>query len=201
MSAEPQRRWTPEEYLAYERESDSRHEFFEGEIFAMSGASRAHNLICTNIVGTLHPQLKGKGCEKYAGDLRVRIPATGLYTYPDVTVVCDEPQFEDDTCDTLLNPTLIIEVLSPTTQDYDRGRKFAHYRRISSLQIYLLVEQEKAHVEMFTRQREGRWELWETGDLHSELELSAICARLSLADIYDDVPGIHEGVTQSAVPP
>ncbi|MEE8587203.1 MAG: Uma2 family endonuclease [Acidobacteriota bacterium] len=190
MSAEPQGRLGVEEYLALERGSETRHEYLDGEIFAMSGASREHNLIGTNIVGTLHPQLKRPGCEKYANDMRVRIPATGLYAYPDVVVACEEPRFEDDERDTLLNPTLIFEILSPSTEDYDRGRKFVHCRSLPSLQVYLLVAQDRIHVEVFTRQQDDRWVLWETDDLNATLELPAISATLAVADIYDRVPGI-----------
>ncbi len=190
MSAEPQRHLTVEEYLALERESETRHEYLDGEIFAMSGASREHNLIGTNIVGALHPQLKRSGCEQYANDMRVWIPSAGLYTYPDVVVVCDPPHFEDDERETLLNPTLIVEVLSPSTEDYDRGRKFAYYRSIPSLQVFVLVAQDRAHVEVFTRQPDDRWLLWETDDLDGTLELPEIGATLKMADVYDRVPGI-----------
>ncbi len=190
MSAEPQRRLTVEEYLAFERESETRHEFLDGEIFAMSGASREHNLIGTNIVGALHPQLKRHGCEQYANDMRVWIPAAGLYTYPDVVVVCEPPRFEDDERETLLNPSLIIEVLSPSTEDYDRGRKFAYYRGVSSLRVYLLVAQDRAHVEVFTRQADDRWLLWETEDLDAEIELPEVRATLRLSEIYDRIPGV-----------
>ncbi len=189
MSAEPQQRVTVEEYLALERDSETRHEYLGGEIFAMSGASREHNLIGTNIVGAFHPQLKRHGCEQYANDMRVWIPSAGLYTYPDVVVVCDPPRFEDDERETLLNPTLIVEVLSRSTEDYDRGRKFAYYRSIPSLQVYVLVAQDRAHVEVFTRQPDDRWVLWETDDLDATLELPEIGATLKVAEIYDRVPG------------
>ncbi len=197
MSAEPQRRSTVEEYLALERESETRHEYLDGEIFAMSGASREHNLIGTNIVGALHSQLKRHGCEQYANDMRVWIPEADLYTYPDVAVVCDPPRFEDDERETLLNPTLIIEVLSPSTEDYDRGRKFAYYRSVPSLQVYLLVAQDRAHAEIFTRRPDDRWLLWETGDLDATLELPEIGAALKMADVYDRVPGVTVPVTAS----
>lgn len=192
MSAEPQRRLTVEEYLALERESETRHEYLDGEVFAMSGASREHNLIGTNLVGALYSQLKRHGCEQYANDMRVHIPATGLYTYPDLVVVCGEPRFEDDERETLLNPNLIVEVLSPSTEDYDRGRKFAHYRSVPSLQIYLLAAQDRAHVEVFTRQPDGRWLLWETDDLGDSIELPEAGAILAMAEIYDRVPGVGE---------
>jgi Uma2 family endonuclease len=203
MSAEPQQRLSVAEYLAFERASETRHEYLNGEIFAMSGASREHNLIGTNIVGALHAQLKRHGCEQYANDMRVRVPASDLYTYPDVVVVCEPPSFEDDEHETLLNPGLIIEVLSPSTEDYDRGRKFAYYRTIPSLRVYLLVAQDRVHVEVFTRQPDDRWLLWETEDLDAELAFFEIGATLAVSAIYDRVPGITapaEGPAARLVP-
>ncbi len=190
MPAQAQRRWTWDEYLAHERKAETKSEFLDGEIFAMSGASRKHNLAAWNIVSALAPQIKKRGCEGYAGDMLVRIPATGLGTYPDLAVVCGEPQFEDDGEDTLLNPTLIIEVLSPSTEDYDHGKKFAHYRSLPSLQVYLLVAQDEVHVELFERHSDNRWILSETRDLEETLDLPMIGATLALADVYDRVPGI-----------
>ena len=136
MAAQPQHKpyVSPQEYLVIEREATYKSEYFNGEMFAMAGASRRwHNLLVTNIVGEIRQQLKGRQCNIYANDMRVRIPSTGLYTYPDVIVVCGEEQFEDDELDTLLNPTLIIEVLSKSTAGYDKGEKFAHYRQLDSL--------------------------------------------------------------------
>src|ERR1700750_1609066 len=123
MSTQPNRYLTPEEYLSIERKAEGRSEYLKGEMFAMVGASRAHNLIVTNLTRELSQQLKGKPCEVYPNDMRVRIPAMGLYTYPDVVVACGTPLFEDDHVDTLLNPTLIVEVLSESTESYDRGKK------------------------------------------------------------------------------
>ena len=133
MSAEPQHKWTFEEYLAYDRESEVRYEYLDGDIFAMGGASRKHNLVNSNIQAALHPQVRIHGCEIYVCDMRVRIPATDLGTYPDIVVVCGEPQFEDEKEDVLTNPTLLVEVLSPSTGDYDHGKEFAHYRTLLSL--------------------------------------------------------------------
>lgn len=129
MSVEPNRRVCIEDYLAWERQAETKSEYLDGEVFAMTGASRPHNLITLNVAASLHGQLKGRGCEAYVGDMRVCIPAVNLYTYPDVTVVCGEPRFDDAEMDTLLNPTLVLEVLSPTTEgqyrDKNRGKKFA----------------------------------------------------------------------------
>src|SRR6266536_2639921 len=124
MSSLPKQRFTPEQYLALEREAEYKSEYYDGEIFAMSGASRAHNLVTVNIATQLNLQLKGRPCETYVGDMRVKVSPTGLYTYPDIVVVCGEPVFEDGQADTLVNPTVLIEVLSPTSEDYDRGRRF-----------------------------------------------------------------------------
>lgn len=190
MIAEPKRKWTPEDYLAYDRETEEKFEYFGGEIFAMSGASRKHNLVNGNAFAALRPQVLGRGCEIYTNDMRVGIPETGLYTYPDIVVACGDPQFEDDSEDTLLNPVLIVEVLSPSTEGYDHGKKFAHYRTLPSLQVYLMVAQDKVHVELYERQEEERWVLSETRDIDRTLELLAIRAKLALKDVYGLVPGI-----------
>lgn len=191
MAAQAQPRWSVEDYLAQERAGEIKHEYYDGEIFVMSGASRAHNLICANLLATLHGQLRPRGCEIYPGDMRVHAPATGLYTYPDVTVACDPPRFEDETFDTLLNPSLIAEVLSPSTEDYDRGRKFAHYRGLPSLQLYLMIAQKEHHIELYVRQAGERWLFSETRDPDAVLDLDALGAKLRMADLYAGVPGIE----------
>lgn len=188
MSAEPHRRVAIEDYLAAERKAETKSEYLDGEIFAMSGASREHNLIVVNVVASLHGQLKGRACETYAGDMRVHVPGTGLYTYPDVTVVCGDPQLEDAELDTLLNPILLIEVLSPSTEGYDRGKKFAHYRTLESFREYVLVSQEEVRVEIFTRQDDGHWLLSEEAvRLEVTVPLASIGCELRLADVYDRV--------------
>jgi hypothetical protein len=130
MTAQPKPRYTPQEYLARERQAEVRSEYFAGEIFAMSGNSRGHNLIVTNAVGELRHRLRHRPCEVYPSNMRVKVEASGLYTYPDVTVVCGEPRFEDAEVDTLLNPMVLMEVLSKSTEAYGRGKKSAHYRRL-----------------------------------------------------------------------
>ncbi len=157
MSRQAETFVTPEEYLAYERRAEYKNEYFDGEIVAMTGASRKHNLIMTNVLGALWEQLRGKPCEVYPSEMRVRIPATNLYTYPDVVVVCGEPNFEDEHVDTLLNPTLIVEVLSKSTAAYERTVKFGHYRTLESLAEYLLVAQDEYHVAQHTKQPDGWW--------------------------------------------
>jgi len=187
MTSVPKRYVTPEEYLAQERRAEFRSEYFRGEIFAMSGASREHNLIAGNLNAEARNQLRDRPCEVYQSDMRVKVSSTGLYTYPDVVVVCGEPRFEDAEVDTLLNPTVLFEVLSETTENYDRGKKFEHYRTLPSLQEYVLVAQDKCHVEQFTRQPDNRWLLWETGNLEGVLSLPSIGCELKLADVYAKV--------------
>lgn len=187
MTAIPKTKLTPEEYLELERNSEERHEYFDGEIFAMSGAKRNHNVIAWNIGGELRQKLKGRDCEAYPADMRVFVPETGLYTYPDLVVVCGEPEFQDDVFDTLLNPILLIEVLSETTEGYDRGKKFQHYRSIESLQEYVLVEQDEARIEKYVRHGDGFWLLSEAIGIDAEIEFASIESRLALAEVYDKI--------------
>jgi Uma2 family endonuclease len=186
MSTQPKTFLSPAEYLELERRAEFKSEYYEGEMFAMAGASRRHAVISTNLIGELRQQLKPRPCEAYSSDLRLRI-TPDLYTYPDVLVVCGEPQFADDQKDTLLNPTLIIEVLSESTRDYDRGRKFQHYRTLPSLAEYLTVDQDEPHVEHWTRQPENRWLLAEFAGLEPGIRLASIDCVLPLAEIYDKV--------------
>jgi Uma2 family endonuclease len=178
---------TPEEYLEFERKSETKHEHFNGEIFAMSDAKRNHNKITTNLNGLVWQHLKGKSCENYSNDMRVFIPKTGLYTYPDIVVVCGEPQFQDNVFDTLFNPLLLIEVLSESTESYDRGKKFQHYRSIESLEEYVLVAQDEARIEKFVKSGDGFWVLSEAVGLGAEIEFSSIECCLALAEVYDKV--------------
>lgn len=186
MSSQPKSYLTPEEYLSIERTSETKNEYFNGEVFAMVGASRKHNLIAGNIFGELRQRLKGKPCEAYTNDMRVRIPATGLYTYPDV-VVCGEPLFEDEHVDTLLNPTFIVEVLSESTESYDRGRKASFYRTVESIAEYLLVSQDEYRVEQYIKQPDNRWLLTDIRSLESKVELSSIKCALPMKEVYDKV--------------
>jgi Uma2 family endonuclease len=193
MSSRPQPRYTPGEYLALERAAEFKSEFFDGQIYAMTGASRNHNRVAGNAFAALHAQLRGRPCEAFIGDMRVKVNATGLYTYPDVVVVCGGPRFEDDQVDTLLNPTVVIEVLSESTERYDRGEKFAHYRRLDSLQEYVLIAQLQVRVERYVRQGE-QWLLSEIGDPDDEVEVGAIGCRLALREIYERVEFQEGGV-------
>jgi Uma2 family endonuclease len=174
------------EYLARERRAEHKCEYVRGEIFAMAGATREHNLIVAAVVRSLGNQLAKRPCEVYPSDMRVRIPS-GLYTYPDVTVACGEPKLLDQRRDTLLNPMVIVDVLSESTEAYDRGKKSEHYRQIASLRHYLLVAADRAHIEVYTRRDDQTWQLTEATGLHSTIELSAIECRLELAEVYDKV--------------
>jgi len=187
MSLQPKPRLTPEEYLALERKAEYKSEYLAGEMFAMAGASERHVSIVANVMYLLVGQLKGRPCKAYASDMRVRVSPTGLYTYPDVVVVCGQPQFADEQQDTLLNPTLLVEVLSESTKDYDRGEKFEHYRTLASLSEYVLIAQDKYHIEHFVRQPDNRWLLSETNRLEDTIHLSSIACDLALAEVYDKV--------------
>jgi len=187
MSSQPTSYLTPEEYLALERQAEYKNEYVDGEVVAMTGASRKHNLIVFNIAREISQQLKGRPCEGYSGDMRVRIPSTRLYTYPDVVIVCGEPQFEDDYVDTLLNPTVIIEVLSESTELYDRGKKFGFYRTIPSLAEYLLIAQDEQRIEQYTKQQDGRWLLSEYRSTDDVAEMASIQCELALKEVYDKV--------------
>jgi Uma2 family endonuclease len=177
-----------EEYLAHERQAEYKSEYIAGEVVAMTGASRKHNLITTNIIVSLGQQLKGRPCELYPSDMRVFIPATNKYTYPDVVAVCEEPQFEDSNVDTLLNPKLIVEVLSDSTEAYDRGKKFRDYRSVESLAEYILIAQDEYRIEQYLRQSDGSWVLTEKRFLEDAMTLVTIQCSLALKDVYDKVP-------------
>jgi len=187
MSTQPETFLTPEQYLEIERKAEYKSEYFEGEMFAMAGAREAHNLVVANLLSQIHSQLRSRPCRVYPSDMRVRVKATGLYTYPDVVVVCGEPRFLDEQRDTLLNPTLIVEILSPTAEAYDRGRKFEHYRSLEFLKEYLLISSERVGAELFTRQLDGRWLLTAATRPAETIELQSVACRIALADIYEKV--------------
>ena len=188
MAINPQTKLTPSEYLAFERsQTDAKHEYLNGEVTLMAGASLEHNRIVSNLVATLHTQMRGRTCDVFSGDMRVHILATGLYAYPDIVALCDEPHLEDDEADILLNPSVIIEVLSPSTEAYDRGAKFDHYRSIESLQTYVLVAQDRPQIEVFQRQEHGDWLLSVAKGLETTVGLSAINCNLTLADVYERI--------------
>ena len=177
---------TPEAYLALERRAQYKSEYINGEILAMSGASRAHNIITVDITTELNIQLRKRGWDVYSGDMRVRTNPTSSYFYPDVVVVCDKPRFEDNVFDTLLNPILIVEVLSPSTETYDRGEKFAHYQEFISLRDYILVAQDRVHV-VHHRLIETQWVQKEFYTPDDVLTLDSIECKLPLRDVYTRV--------------
>jgi Uma2 family endonuclease len=178
---------TSTEYLRRERSSDGRHEYFRGEVFAMAGGSLRHSQITTNVLGELRNQLKGQDCAPQNGDLRIKCP-TGLYTYPDTSVICGAAEFDDELRDTVLNPVVIIEVLSKSTEAYDRGKKFEHYRTIPSLREYVLISQEEPLVQRFLRNENDSWTLLPSvSELSSSVALRSIGIELPLSEIYDRV--------------
>lgn len=186
MAALPQHRLTETEYLTQERLAPGKSEFLDGETFAMAGTSLPHNRISVNTLVALRSQLEGRGCEVFTSDLRLRVAQTGLYTYPDLVVVCGEPDLLDDDHDTLLNPKLIVEILSSSTEAYDRGQKFGHYRTIDSLTDYVLISQDRPLIEHFSRSH-GIWELRAAEGVEAMLELPSIGCRLALAEVYRNV--------------
>jgi len=186
MSSLPKHYYTPEEYLERERLADYRSEYFAGEIFAKAGASRTHNLIVGNVSASLTTQLRERPCEVYANDMRVQADQARQYSYPDVVVVCGEAQFRDGREDTLSNPVVIVEVLSPSTEANDRGEKFMRYRQIPSLTDYVLLSQYARRIEHFVKQPDGSWRMTEANGEDSLLLASTACV-LSLADVYNKV--------------
>ena len=187
MSSELQQKLTEAEYLEIERRSEVKHELVDGTMVAMAGASLAHVLLVTNLVGELGNQLKDREGTVYSSDLRVKIQRSGRFTYPDVAVVCGRLELGTEQRDVLLNPRVLIEVLSESTKDYDRGEKFEHYRSIPSFTEYLLVAQDRHHVEHHVRQKDGRWLLEETDAIADSVVLESIDCRLALAEIYAKV--------------
>jgi len=178
---------SPEEYLRLERQAEYKSEYLNGEIFAMTGANREHNLISINLSSSLSQQLKGKSCEVYGSDMRVKVTTNGLYTYPDVVVACGEPDFEDDEIDTLLNPAVLIEILSTSTERYDRIAKTSYYRTLDSLTEHLLVAQHEYRIEQYIRQEDNLWSLFDYRSLNDIVQLQSIGCSLALRDVYDRI--------------
>jgi Uma2 family endonuclease len=187
MSTVPKHFITPEEYLHRERQAEHRSEYYRGEMFAMAGASANHNWIVLNIGSHLREQLKSKPCRVYPSDLKLRVEATGLFTYPDLSIVCGEPRLESDHGDVLLNPVVLVEVLSDSTEAYDRGKKFEHYRTIPSLQHYVLITQDRHSIDCFTRSNGESWNLTSCQGLSGKITLDAIECELLGSEVYDKV--------------
>ncbi len=177
--------FTSEEYLLLERASEIRHEYLDGFVYAMAGESPEHSTLCFNLAGILHAQLINKACRGFSPNMKVRTDESGLYAYPDLAVVCGEPLFHDERRDVLVNPTVIFEVLSPSTEAYDRGEKFLRYRtHLATLTDYVLVTQSKAFVEHFSRQPDGAWLYTAMSGVSEVLALASIDCRLLLEDVY-----------------
>lgn len=187
MQAQAKRKFTPEEYLALERAAESRSEYHDGEIFAMAGASRRHNQITRNLGGLLFNGLKGTTCEHYISDMRLKVEETGLYTYPDLVVACEPQRFEDEDKDTLLNPRLIIEILSRSAENDERGTRFENYRRIGWLKECVFIAQQSPHVEHHVIKADGYWTMTETRNLEDAIKLKSVTVTLALKDIYQGV--------------
>ena len=185
--AQTVQRLTESDYLEIERKADFKSEFFDGEMFAMSGGTRWHSIICSNVGREIGNLLKGTGCVVFESNMRLKVEATGLYTYPDVTVACEEQRFVDDEIDTLLNPAVIVEVLSDSTEKYDRGEKFRHYQQINSLQEYLLVSQNSPRVELFKREPNSTWRLHQAEGLNATISSPTLIVTLKLSEIYANV--------------
>jgi len=177
------KRISVDEYLAVERLSENKHEYFAGQIFAMAGASYAHTVIAANCAGELRDSLRHTDCNVASADLRVRT-VSSLYTYPDVTVVCGKPQFDDEEKDTLTNPVILVEVLSRSTEGYDRGQKFLNYRSIPSLREYVLISQRQMLVEHFLRQPNGQWVLTTYNSPESSIVFPTLNVSVPIANLY-----------------
>lgn len=187
MATQTQPYIAPDVYLALERVAPHKSEYHDGEIVAMAGASRRHNLIVASLVRVLGNALLDRDCNVYPSDLRVRTSEGALYTYPDVTVTCGEERFEDEHADTLLTPLLLIEVLSESTEGYDRGKKFEHYQRIPSLMEYVLVAQDRRRAEQFVRQDDGRWIYKEVHRREDRISFPSIGCEVTLEEVYAKV--------------
>ncbi len=184
MSSVPEPLLTPDQYLVQERQADFKSEYFRGETFAMAGASREHNLIVANIVGEFRNALKERPCEVYPSDMRVKVSPSGLYTYPDAVVVCEKPQFEDQAVDTLLNPTVLLEVVSESTESYDRGAKSSRYRELVSLKEYVLIAQDRVSIECYVRQPGNRWLLRDVQSIEDAAVFESVDVTIPASEVY-----------------
>lgn len=187
MASQPIARFTPQEYLELERQAQFKSEYYAGAIFARAGVDEAHCLVNVNVVAELSTRLRGRACQTYPSGMKVATTPADLFLYPDASVVCGKPQFYDAHTDVLLNPILIVEVLSPSTKDYDRGNKFVQYRRLESLQHYVLISTTEPRVEICTRQADGSWNLSEVTDMSGACALPALGCELPLVELYERV--------------
>lgn len=187
MTAVPKKIITPIEYLEMERLSNEKHEYYAGEIYAMSGASLRHNIITSNIFGYLFSKLKGKKCRLFGSDLRIHIPKNSLYTYPDLSIICGKVETIDNQFDTAINPIVIIEILSSSTRNYDKGEKFTLYRDVETLMEYIVVDSEKISIEKHIRNEDGSWQFTEYKNLEQFISLDTVSVEIKLSEIYEDV--------------
>ena len=188
MSLQPQHGYTLEAYFALERASEVRYEYWQGEVFAMSGASPAHAQIQVNLITLLRVQLRGRPCRVFPSDIRLKVPSLPPYRYPDLSALCGEPVFElIGGLEVLINPTLIVEILSPTTEAFDRGDKFTHYKSIPSFREYLLIAQHRAHVGQYVKQSDAVWSYQEFNALSAALYVSSLDCTLVLEELFQDV--------------
>ena len=186
MVADPQKMYSATEYVAAENDAETKSEFFNGEIYAMAGATPTHALITANIIGALQQQLRGKPCRTYSSDLRVRVSETGAFVYPDVTIACPPLQFAEDDANALTNPVVVVEVLSPSTEANDRGAKWRHYQHLPSLRDYVLVAQNQKQVEHYERLDDGSWR-YSVRENDGAVTLSSIECELNLDEVYERV--------------
>jgi Uma2 family endonuclease len=200
MSAQAQPRLTPQQYLEAERAAEFRHEYYDGHVYAMSGGSYQHGQIIGNLTTRLSNRLERRPYSVVPNDLRLRVSSDGLYTYPDVVVICGDPRFADDRRDTILNPAVIVEVLSPSTEAYDRGFKSAQYRTVESLEEYALVSQAEPRVEVFRRQPGGHWLLSEAVGLEAVCNFDSLDCAVPLSEIYAKVTFSPDGPLASIRP-
>ena len=187
MSALPISKLTVGQYLAIERAAAFKSEFYRGEMFAMAGASHLHNRTKENLIGEMFSQLKGGPCRSLSSDQRVKVSASGLYTYPDIVIVCGKAEFDPDDRDTLINPQVIFEILSKSTENYDRGKKFEHYQKIASLREYVLVSQDQMRIDRYVRQSDNEWILTVFADQAAEFTLATVAVRMPMRDIFAGV--------------
>ena len=188
MAANPERRYTLEEYLELDRTSEERFEFWNGEVFCMSGGSEAHVEIESNLIAFLKPQLRDRGCRVFPAEMRIKVPSAPPYRYADFSALCGKAEFEEiGGVDALLNPTLIVEVLSDSTEAYDRGDKFSRYKSIPTLREYLLVAQHRPHVTLLFKQDDGKWIHEDVNDLEASVHLRSLDFELPMSEIYRDV--------------
>ncbi|HEX8635759.1 MAG TPA: Uma2 family endonuclease [Pyrinomonadaceae bacterium] len=200
MSSQPSHKYTLEEYFALELAAEEKYEFWNGEVFCMSGASLAHNQIAMNLGAEVRMQLRTRGCQSFPADLRVKVPSYPPYRYPDLTALCGQPEIEKiGGLDMLLNPALIVEVLSPSTEAFDRGDKFTYYKSIASFSEYILVAQHRPHVSQFIREENGVWTFREFNDLAESVRCASVPCVVALNEIYRDV--VFEDATRGGDQP